>query len=104
MREPHPVLPRTAAAAADSTFDELTASTNASWESETTLTITTTTTTTTTTEIIDVSSTVKPAYKTQDDIYYLSVLLFLLSFFICTSLKGFRKKPYLPSKVSFVAF
>lgn len=43
----------------------------------------------------------KPAYKTQDDVYYLSVLLFLLSFFICTSLKGFRKKPFFPAKVRF---
>lgn len=32
-------------------------------------------------------------------VFYFSVLLFLLTFFICTSLTNFRKKPYLPSKV-----
>jgi hypothetical protein len=37
----------------------------------------------------------------QNSVFYLSVLLFLATFFICTTLKGFRKKPYFPTKVTF---
>ena len=35
----------------------------------------------------------------QDSKFYFSVILFLLTFSVCSSLKGFRTKPYLPSKV-----
>lgn len=31
--------------------------------------------------------------------YFFSILLFLLTFFVCITLKQFRNKPYLPSKV-----
>jgi MFS superfamily sulfate permease-like transporter len=32
--------------------------------------------------------------------FYFSVILFFLTYFVCSSLKGLRNKPYLPSKVS----
>ena len=37
----------------------------------------------------------------QETYFYFSVLLFLLTFFVSSTLKGFRNKPYLPSKVNF---
>lgn len=36
----------------------------------------------------------------QKSVFYLSILLFLGTFFICVFLKEFRKKPYLPNKVN----
>jgi hypothetical protein len=41
---------------------------------------------------------------TNDAVFFFSVLLFLLTFFVCMSLKAFRDKPFLPSKVSLVFY
>lgn len=52
-----------------------------------------------TTEASSTKATPTANPKESRSVFYFSVLLFLLTFFICTSLTNFRKKPYLPSKV-----
>jgi ABC-type branched-subunit amino acid transport system permease subunit len=52
-----------------------------------------------TTEASSTKATPTANPKESPSVFYFSVLLFLLTFFICTSLTNFRKKPYLPSKV-----
>ena len=40
----------------------------------------------------------------QNSIFLFSIILFVLTFVICSSLKEFRSKPYLPSKVGDFSF
>jgi hypothetical protein len=60
-------------------------------------------TTTTTTPIIATStkSQVELDYlkASNDAVFFFSVLLFIFTFFVCMTLKAFRNKPFLPSKV-----
>lgn len=39
----------------------------------------------------------------QNSKFLFSVILFLLTFFVCSTLKEFRTKPYLPSKVIYIS-
>lgn len=101
MRDPHPIQSAAhldpVVAAAESSLYYTNDSSLAAASTTTPKLLTSTTSTT-------VEPAIKPSYMTENDVYYLSVLLFLLSFFICTTLKEFRKKPYLPSKVRLISF